>query len=336
MRVLLSVHLYFPGHKSGGERYIHNCAKYLQSKGHEVRVFLHQWYGVETGPMYMYDGIEVFPPTCGHAVMNELFLWSEIICTHLDFAKWSIFKSKQLGKPCVFFVQNTSEYYTDTINSNPHTYVVYNAQHAKDELKYNRPSIILHPTIEFDKIVAKERNPQYITLINLCKNKGVRVFNEIARRLPDKQFLGVAGSYMKQEMDGPENIKYIPQTEDMQWVYGSTRILLVPSDYESFSMCAAEAMANGVPVICSPTPGLLENCQDAAIFIERGDGETVPEETVQAYVKAIKSLDNPSTYGKWVKKALERTKNRLILEQLQDFENLLICAVNECKSNIGR
>jgi len=335
MRILLSVHLYFPGHKSGGERYLHNCAKYLQSKGHEVRVFLHQWFGVTKGSMYTYDGVEVFPPDCGHTVMSELFLWSDLVCTHLDFAKWSIFKCKQLGKPCVFFVQNTSDYYTDVINSNNHTYVVYNAKHAMDELHYNRPSTILHPTIEFDKIVAKEKNPQYITLINLCKNKGVHVFNELAKRLPNHKFLGVRGSYMLQEYEDLPNVTYLQQTEDMQWVYGNTRILIVPSDYESFSMCAAEAMANEIPVICSPTPGLMENCQDAAIYVERGDVESVSEETISGYINAIKSLDNPKTYAKWAKKAAERTEKRLILEQLQDFENLLYRAYYECKSNIG-
>ena len=339
MRILLSIHLYFPGHKSGGERYAHNAAKYLQSKGHHVRVWLHTWNGVQEGAMYVYDGIEVFPPDCGHNCMQELFQWADIIGTHLDFSHFSINKARQLKKPVFFMAHNTSDVYNDMINRNWHTYVVYNADHARKELEYKRPAIVLNPAID-PGMISKERNPKYITLINLCRNKGVHIFHEIARRMPDQQFLGIKGSYMKQETSDLPNVTYWEQTEDMALVYSLTKILIVPSDYESWSMCAAEALANGVPVICSKTPGLMENCGDAAIYVERPteiiDMERqvehpTPEKTVEGYIKAINRLDKPGSYSYWSKKAIERTEKRVISEQLQEFENLLTRAVYECK-----
>lgn len=54
-------------------------------------------------------------------------------------------------------------------------------------------------------------------------------------------------------------------------VYGKTRVLLMPSIYESWGRVGVEAMASGIPVIANPTDGLSEALGDAGVFVDRDD-----------------------------------------------------------------
>ena len=100
----------------------------------------------------------------------------------------------------------------------------------------------------------------------------------------------------------------------------------MPSNYESWGMVAAEALANGIPVICSPTPGLKENCSDAAIYNSFYN--------VTNYVPLLQSLDNPDTYNYWSSKGLERTKERP--DRTGELINFIYRAYYECKSAFRR
>jgi len=317
MKILFSVHMWPPMHLAGGELYALKLAKMLQEQGHAVRVYMHRyWNSPDTDHMYTYDGIDVWPPM-NDQVKEELFRWADIFITHLDFAKYTIEKAKLLGgKPVIFLVHNTSRYYDSMINDNSNTFVIYNAEHAREELKYQRPHMVLEPQIYEEKVKADNNTHQYITLVNLCENKGVRQFYEIARQMPDRKFLGVIGSYMDQELDCPPNVTIWEKQTDMRKVYGVTDVLLMPSDYESYGLVASEAMANGIPVICSPTPGLKENCGNGAQFVDRDDAKK--------YISLIRQLESPTHYKKWSQAALRKASTRQNRgQQLQTF-------INEC------
>jgi len=146
-----------------------------------------------------------------------------------------------------------------------------------------------------------------ITLINANENKGVHQFLELAKRMPDRKFLGVRPYYGNMNIPLPlgGNIEWVPFTDDVRTILRRTRILLVPSYYESFGRVAVEAMINGIPVLYSKPAknsaypgGSIEGMQswikDAAIQCDRDK----PEEWIQA----IESLDSEETYSKWSEK----------------------------------
>jgi glycosyltransferase involved in cell wall biosynthesis len=143
-----------------------------------------------------------------------------------------------------------------------------------------------------------------ITLINANENKGVHQFLELARRMPDRKFLGVRPYYGNMTTPLPlgGNIEWVPFSDDVRTILRRTRILLVPSYYESFGRVAVEAMLNGIPVLyskpakSSPYPGgSMEGMQswigNAAIQCDRDK----PEE----WMDAIRSLDDGETYETW-------------------------------------
>lgn len=344
MKILFFIHLYFPNHAAGGERMCHNIAKYFQSKGHDVLVLLTQaeHYGIRG--MYEYDGITVLPAMKD---ITTAIAGSDFIFTHLAEVNMAIHlgRIKAYHKPVCFISHNTHPYeivpsFTDQVS------VVYNSHAMAKTLNYPNRSVVLHPPIDFRKwdFGGDPSKAVYITLINMNANKGFKLFMALVKAMPDRLFLGVGGSYDQQyEMDLP-NFTFMPNSPDMEQVYVKTRILLCPSKYESWGMCATEAMCNGIPVIYNETFGLLENVGKAGIGLkdlnpsyedlELKGGESPdgldPEANLAQWIKAIKKLDNLQTYKKYSDMSRARSRE---LDPEKELAALEAFVINEVENN---
>ena len=160
----------------------------------------------------------------------------------------------------------------------------------------------IRPLMHRNKIeILEPFNGDCITLVNANINKGVQQFLDMARKLPDRRFLGVLPYYGERQVPiAPSNVEWVPFNDDIRTILKRTRILLVPSYYESFGRIAVEAMLNRIPVIYSkPNPksvypggsteGLDEWIQPVGIGCDR--------DTIDEWVTAIRSLDNESVYS---------------------------------------
>ncbi len=336
MRVLLSIHLYLPNHACGSETMAHHINKYLISKGHQVRVILHQDKGIPTP--YTYEGVEVFGSDIGQRI--ETYEWADIIFTHLDFTQYTIIMAMQARRPLVHFIHNDITY--ESIRNAPFgQHIVYNSHWIKNKLAYNHPSCVLHPPCDTEYYNVNERPAlnEAITLISLNERKGGYMLKKIAEAMPDRKFIGVVGSYdnpgplkltQQQIIDAmPSNVEVIANSPDILKVYKRTRVLIMPSDYESWGRTATEAMCNGIPVICTPTDGLQENCGSAGIYIGSKIKDGEPGEA-QVYigrsgdwVEAIKSLDDEKTYQKYSLACRARAAELNPLKELEALEQFL-------------
>jgi glycosyltransferase involved in cell wall biosynthesis len=159
----------------------------------------------------------------------------------------------------------------------------------------------IRPLMHRDKIeILEPFRGDCITLVNANQNKGVHVFIDLARRMPDRKFLGVIPYYGERNLPpAPGNIEWVPFNDDIRTILKRTRILLAPSYYESFGRIAVEAMLNRIPVLYSnpmkhsvypggSTEGLHEWIQPAGIACDR----EAPDEWIQA----IQSLDGEDAY----------------------------------------
>lgn len=304
MRILFSVHLYPPHHNCGGEYYIHNMAKWLISRGHSCRVLLHQGRNYGIIEMYTYQGVEVFPVVRdGKNLEMNLFSWCTHAITHLEYTGFTIEMCRIFKRHCVQIVHNDTPYDVVLCSYKPLN-IIYNSQWIADKLRYNHRSMILTPPVDYrhyDVGTEEPYNNRFITLINANDNKGGRQVTQIARAMSDRQFLFVRGSYEKQFIPWSlPNVTVKDNTPDIREVYQHTRILLMPSKYESWGMTASEAMANGIPVICSPTPGLMENTAGKMLYCERRD--------IAAWIKKIKSLDSLAYYNRFRNAGRARAK----------------------------
>lgn len=109
------------------------------------------------------------------------------------------------------------------------------------------------PFIEKEPVLLENTPTEgCITLINANMNKGLVFFLKLAAALPNHKFLGVRSYYhppTDPTLHVPRNIEWIDFTRNMKSILARTRILVMPSTYESFGIVAAEALINGVPVI---------------------------------------------------------------------------------------
>jgi glycosyltransferase involved in cell wall biosynthesis len=87
----------------------------------------------------------------------------------------------------------------------------------------------------------------------------------------------------------------------------------MPSKYESWGMTATEAMSYGIPVICTETPGLKENCGDAGIFIKNRDD-------VKEWIDAIFKMEKAINYKAQSEKCKKRAGELGGEESLDKFE----------------
>jgi glycosyltransferase involved in cell wall biosynthesis len=143
---------------------------------------------------------------------------------------------------------------------------VFNSAFLYEEAGVNVRHVVVNPPIERERVVAATRKPEYITLINLCAAKGPDIFYHLAKKFPDEKFLGVEGGYEDQVKEDLPNVEFVAHGPDMASVYAKTKVLLMPSRYESFGMAAVEAQANGVPIIASDLPGLRDALGDGALY----------------------------------------------------------------------
>jgi glycosyltransferase involved in cell wall biosynthesis len=161
---------------------------------------------------------------------------------------------------------------------------------------------VVRPLMHEDRIRINEHfQGDCITLVNANNNKGINQFVDLAKRMPNRKFLAVKPYYGDlNPMAVPTNIELIPFDDDIRNVLKRTRILLMPSYYESFGRIAVESMYNGIPVIYSrpisnsrypggSTEGVEEWIKPAGISCER--------ENIDEWVSIITSLDDETTYS---------------------------------------
>lgn len=160
---------------------------------------------------------------------------------------------------------------------------------------------VVKPMLHKEKIMINEPfQGDCITLINCNQNKGTHQFLALARAMPDRKFLGILPYYGERQVPpAPDNVEWIKFDNDIRNILRRTRILLVPSYYESFGRVAVEAMVNGIPTIYAlpavksvypggSTEGLHDWIQPAGIGC--------PREETDKWVEAVKSLDDPASY----------------------------------------
>jgi len=323
MNILASIHLYPPKHNCGAEYMIHWMLKDLQSKGHQIKVLLHQANHYKIKNNYVFDGIDVFPPQ--ENVIDSLMRWSHAVFTHLDYTKWTIASAALYKKP-VFHLIHNSHPYPEIINARHNQHIVYNSLWLKNLLNYQWPNFIMTPPVDYriyDLQIEPAKN-EYVTLINTNENKGGKIFEQIAKAMPNKRFLGVLGSYDEQVKGSLPNLKYVPNTSEINQYYRQTRILLMPSEYESWGRTATEAMCSGIPVISSEAEGLKENCGSAGIYIkDRND--------IKSWVNAINRLDEKKAYEEASRKAKNRSRDHDPRKALDEFEGWVREMVNKYK-----
>lgn len=323
MKKNILAHLDFfpPSYNAGAERYIFTMLKHLQDEGHTVTVLTEPKMGKDG---YTYEGILV---RTDQTVTDELYANADYVMTQIAYSAKVNELCKRKKKKLIYLVHNTKSIPYWNIKPEDVWLTVWNADWVRNYthniLRWkSQQEMTLYPPVLFDRyhLDSSERNPEYITLVNMGMNKGILTFIQAAKMLPDQKFLGVVGAYDTQHTQNlPKNITVIPHTPNMlENVYSKSKVILMPSLKETWGMVAIEGFCSGIPCVAHPTEGLVEACGSAGLFAHR-DKAFIWEGLIK------KLLNDEEFYEEHSEKCLNRALELSILaeEQLIQFERIL-------------
>lgn len=319
MKVLALAHQYVPVRNAGAETMLHGMLSALARAGHDVHASL----SMQVGAPYEHEGVKVWPRADGSKTDHFRHLpGSDVLVGHLDNLEATAYLGQLNNLPVVAIHHNTvdSSRRIATFHGARIDLIVVNSQCMADDLAawhhaVGAPqprTIIVRPLVPVADYATTPGDR--VTLVNLrqfpagrpgtlAMSKGGETFWAIAARMPKTKFLGVTGAYGVQaggDLPNVEILEHVPSVEMRERVYARTRVLLMPSSYESWGRVATEAICSGIPVVCSPTPGLRENLGDAGIYVDWQD--------VDGYVRALRTLALPAAYAAASARALARAQ----------------------------
>ncbi|HEY9369741.1 glycosyltransferase family 4 protein [Streptomyces sp.] len=308
-RIIVRIHSAPPHHNAGGEWALFSMLRPLAQRGHNVQVWLSR-YGKARDP-YHVDGIMVIPLAArldfGSAVRH-----ADVVISQYENVPAAGALARGYGIPFVVVAHNPAPVIFKNIAAGSTAMVVYNSLHLQAEAealfaerpKWLKPAqeMVVRPPVYADDYATTPGD--LITMVNLNREKGADAFWKLAARMPEHRFLAVEGAYGHQivkDLPNVEVIGQVPGDQMREQVYARTRVLLVPSHAESWGRVGVEALASGIPVVATPTPGLAESLADAGIFCEAGD--------LDAWEASLRALDDPAEWSVASERAIQRSKD---------------------------
>lgn len=170
-----------------------------------------------------------------------------------------------------------------------------------------------------------------ILLVNPIESHGIDLFWRIADRLPHMQFRiqeswpldRVQLAEIRSRLASASNVEFARRAPPGPHLYATARLLLVPHQLDNRPRVILEAQSNGIPVLVSNFPGLIEACGPGGVI--------VPADDPAAWVAAINKLADDSAEYERLRLASLSYSQRLEIQPstiLERFEATLRSAVD--------
>jgi glycosyltransferase involved in cell wall biosynthesis len=281
VRLLAHVENYPPAVPSGAERALHDWLAVMVERGHSATV-------VVSGPGKdaQIDGVTVLNAPSFREV-ERLYRGTQVVITQLNESTRSLGLARLYRKPAVFYAHAGTQIARFRVQQSNCAAVLWNAAASRVSL-WRGAAAVLWPVIRAERYAVTPGDA--VTLVNLSAEKGAAVFWEMAERFPATPFVGVRGGYGRQIIPArlPANVTVLPPQADPCDIYRRSRIVLMPSDAETFGRVALEAAVSGIPAVVAPTAGLQEAMEYGATYVQADD--------VAGYAAALTKLASPREY----------------------------------------
>lgn len=297
VKVCALVHFAVPFRNAGSETMLHALLQRLVDAGHEVTVVTTDT--PQAPHRYQWEGVRgISRPGAARAAAAVRRLAPQVVITQHQNSALGIDLARELGAASVFLMHNDFGLNREPLAKDPDL-VVFNTEWIAGQYRDQvRRSLVVHPPVWASRHATTPG--ACVTLVNLNQDKGAGHLARLARRMPDVPFLGVMGAHGRQVPVSGRNVDIVEHTTDMPGqVWSRTRVLIMPSVYESYGMAGVEAMASGIPVIATPTPGLRESLGGAGTFVERDD--------IDGWERALRRLLDRTAWAAASAEALKRS-----------------------------
>jgi hypothetical protein len=311
--IILTTFSFLPKTFAGSEISNFENLKYLQARGHEVRVYVEKWSVPE------YKGLPLlkFDPSDPSCIQD--ILGCDVLFNTIFDKKDYLSELGKRRKPVFAFVHiiNVDPWVLQQKMPFPIT-ICFNSHMTQEGQPTIHPNFMMIPYVN-TKVFRQYRHltiqNSSVCLINCNKNKGGEILVSLAKQMPNTQFLGIKGAYGDQVVDTSlPNLKYLETQEDITKVIPKIGILIMPSRHETWGRTAVEAMAAGIPVIHSETGGLVECVAGAGIMCMHNDEA--------AWATAIERINGDRAFREQLRQRGFKRVEEIEIQQTQERQEL--------------
>jgi glycosyltransferase involved in cell wall biosynthesis len=167
-----------------------------------------------------------------------------------------------------------------------------NSRYTADEVEklLGVHSTVLPPLVELDQY-RTESSRAHVTMVNPRQIKGGATAVALARACPDIPFVILEAwdadefvTSLREQARTLPNVSWRPGTRDMRAVYATTRIMLVPSEWEeTWGRVVTEAHASGIPVLSSSVAALPETVGPGGLLVDK-------DAPIEQWVGALRTM----------------------------------------------
>lgn len=298
MTLAAFLHGYPPFWSMGGETSTHRTLRVVPG----ATVF------TTTAESYSLDEVKVLPSTGAsyQSIMTDAeAVGASVLYGHSVMSKETVRAARRMKIPSILAVHAPPRYGGDLRRAwSGATVRLYNTEVARKEWN-DRKGWLLHPPVgEPSKMMNGPHDA--LTITSSLVNKGAERVLALAVRRPHQRFI-VVESPAHPTHGTPEfweSAEKIPNVEiwprlhpdEMSRLWAETRILLVPSRYETYGMSALEAAWHSIPSVHVDTPHVREGIGKAARLLR-----STSIEELDAAVAEIEA-----DYTAWADRAFDR------------------------------
>lgn len=270
MSLVAFLHGYPPLWSMGGETSTHRTLREVPGSV----VF------TSTPDTYRLDGVTVMPGTGSsfQSIMEDArAAEATVLFGHSTLSQSTIRAARRMKLPSILAVHAPPRYGADLRRAwSAATVRLYNTEVARKEW-HDAKGWVLHPPVggPSDSFVGPR---DALTLTSSLLNKGAGRVLELAARRRDQRFIIVESPAHPthgspdfwEQAEKLTNVEIWPRLHpsEMGRLWAETRILLVPSRYETYGMSALEAAWHGVPSVHVDTPHVHEGIGTAARLLQ--------------------------------------------------------------------
>lgn len=157
-----------------------------------------------------------------------------------------------------------------------------------------RNAIVLRNVIDYDQIQKKVSSDSseysyhavYVGRISYQKNpqRLIKVFSKVVKKNPNAKFAIIGDGPLRQEAERAaelegiyDNVDFLGFQSNPLKIMSDAKVMVLTSRYEGTPMCALEAMALGLPIVSTPTDGLMDIIEDGCTGFLSDDDDVLAE-----------------------------------------------------------
>ena len=286
-------------------------------------------------PAPEYDVPVLFSPVPEHAyrALRRSFAPDVVVASSIDRVSWRRLRAQARadGIPSVLYLREDVAHGHLAITNAPPDLLIANATSLAERARAaGFPCLVIPSAIETAASRVSSTRER-VLLVNPLPSHGIDRLWAVARARPDIPFAvqeswalsDGARSELLAETASLPNVEFRPRTDDLGAVYRDARLLLAPHRLDNRPRVVVEAQANGIPVVASAYPGLVEAVGPGGVLID-------PDEPDETWIDAVGRVwDDADGYARLVEAAVEHAARpeidpHVVTSQFEDaLEQLL-------------